>query len=95
MMEWSGIGGFQPVRIDTPQTLRPADRPVTIVFNVPLNKALAAVDPDKRAGADLWTRDRAAWTSWKPVRTAAPLAAAAPFIMAPRWRSGSDNGMSR
>jgi hypothetical protein len=53
MMEWSGIGGFQPVRIDTPQTLRPADRPVTIVFNVPLNKALAALDPDRRAGADL------------------------------------------
>ncbi|MFZ0613586.1 MAG: anthrone oxygenase family protein [Desulfobacterales bacterium] len=57
---------------------------VTVVFNVPLNDALAAVEPGSVAGADLWTRYLSVWTSWNHVRTAGALGAAAAFIMALR-----------
>ncbi|MEK3916031.1 DUF1772 domain-containing protein [Paenibacillus sp. FSL H7-0331] len=55
---------------------------VTIVFNVPLNDALAAVDPGSAQGADLWIRYNASWTAWNHVRTIASLAALISFIMA-------------
>jgi uncharacterized membrane protein len=55
---------------------------VTIRFNVPLNNALAAAEPGSAASAGLWTRYLAEWTAWNHVRTAAPLAAAAAFILA-------------
>lgn len=55
---------------------------VTIAFNVPLNGALAAVEPSSVDGANLWTRYLSVWTSWNHVRTAGSLAAAASFIMA-------------
>lgn len=57
---------------------------VTMAFNVPLNDALAAVDPASAEGAALWTRYLAEWTAWNHVRTAAPLLAAASFILALR-----------
>ena len=57
---------------------------VTIAFNVPLNNALATVEPASGEGADLWTPYLSAWTRWNHVRTAAPLLAAASFIMALR-----------
>lgn len=50
---------------------------VTIAFNVPLNEALARVEPRSAEGAQLWTRYLADWTRWNHVRTAAALAAAA------------------
>jgi len=49
---------------------------VTIVFNVPRNDALAAVDPASAAGASRWAGYIASWTAWNHVRTAAALAAA-------------------
>jgi len=49
---------------------------VTIVFNVPRNEALAAVDPASAEGARLWAGWVAGWTAWNHVRTAAALAAA-------------------
>jgi uncharacterized membrane protein len=55
---------------------------VTIVFNVPRNKALAAVGPTDPAAASLWIRYVAGWTAWNHVRTAAALAAAASFSFA-------------
>jgi uncharacterized membrane protein len=55
---------------------------VTVLFNVPLNDALAAADRGSTAGAGLWTRYLAEWTAWNHVRTAAPLAAAAAFMFA-------------
>src|SRR5262245_1288158 len=55
---------------------------VTVVFNVPLNNALAAVKPDSAEGAHVWTRYLAVWTAWNHLRTAACLAATALFIMA-------------
>jgi uncharacterized membrane protein len=50
---------------------------VTIAFNVPLNDALATVNPTSAEGASLWTKYLTNWTLWNHVRTAAALAAAA------------------
>jgi uncharacterized membrane protein len=55
---------------------------ITIVFNVPLNEALAAAKPDSAEGASLWTRYLATWTAWNHARTVAALAAAAFLILA-------------
>ena len=49
---------------------------MTIVFNVPRNNALAAVDPASTSGAAQWTSYLTSWTAWNHVRTAAALAAA-------------------
>jgi uncharacterized membrane protein len=55
---------------------------VTIVFNVPLNDALARVDPNSAEGANLWFTYLANWTVWNHVRTVTALAAAGAFIRA-------------
>ncbi|NJR58705.1 MAG: DUF1772 domain-containing protein [Cyanobacteria bacterium CRU_2_1] len=55
---------------------------VTILFNVPLNDALAIVKPDSAEGATLWAKFLPNWTNWNHVRTAAALAAAASFTIA-------------
>jgi uncharacterized membrane protein len=57
---------------------------VTIVFNVPRNNALAAVEPASDAGAALWASYLTAWTAWNHVRTVAALAAAAALSIALR-----------
>jgi uncharacterized membrane protein len=54
---------------------------VTIVRNVPMNDALAAVDPDSADGAAQWTRYVPRWTAWNSVRAVAALAAAAALII--------------
>jgi len=50
---------------------------VTIVFNVPRNDALAAVDPASADGARLWADYVTTWTAWNHVRAASALAASA------------------
>ena len=55
---------------------------VTIVFNVPRNDALAAVDPAGGEAAATWARYLREWTAWNHVRTAAALAASAAFVLA-------------
>ena len=55
---------------------------VTMVFNVPRNNALAAVDPASANGARLWASYVTGWTAWNHVRTAAALAAAALLTIA-------------
>lgn len=57
---------------------------VTIRGNVPLNDALAAVDPTSATGAALWRDYLVQWTMWNHVRTVTSLAAAAAFIVAMR-----------
>ncbi|MHA1566570.1 MAG: anthrone oxygenase family protein [Alphaproteobacteria bacterium] len=57
---------------------------VTMAFNVPLNNALAAVDPGSTHGAEIWTRYLSTWTAWNHLRTVASLGAAASFILAIR-----------
>jgi uncharacterized membrane protein len=55
---------------------------VTIVFNVPLNDALAKVNPDSTDGANLWASYLTNWTVWNHIRTAAALTAAASLTIA-------------
>lgn len=57
---------------------------VTMVFNVPLNDALAAVDPASADGAAMWTRYLKEWLPWNHVRTVACLVSLASFVMALR-----------
>ncbi len=44
---------------------------VTVVFNVPLNEALAKVEPTSTQGAELWQTYLTDWTLWNHVRTIA------------------------
>jgi len=55
---------------------------VTIVFNVPRNNALAAIEPASADGARLWASYLKSWTAWNHVRTVAALAAAALLTIA-------------
>jgi uncharacterized membrane protein len=57
---------------------------VTVRFNVPLNDALAGAKPESADGAALWSRYLEEWTFWNHVRTVAPIAACASFIIALR-----------
>lgn len=55
---------------------------VTILFNVPLNDALARVEPGSADGLSLWASYLANWTAWNHVRAAAALAAAGSLTIA-------------
>ena len=55
---------------------------VTMVFNVPLNNGLAAVDPASAEGAAVWADYLQNWTRWNHVRGLAALVASAAFISA-------------
>jgi uncharacterized membrane protein len=57
---------------------------VTMVFNVPLNNALAAVSATGADGASVWARYLSTWTMWNHVRTVGCLAAMGAFILALR-----------
>jgi uncharacterized membrane protein len=57
---------------------------VTIVFNVPLNNALAVVDPTSADAASTWSRYLSGWTAWNHVRTVAAVVASASFALALR-----------
>ncbi len=59
----------------------------TVVFNVPLNNALAQVDPVSEAASIFWIRYLAAWSAWNHVRAVASfLAAAALVVGLSRWQ---------
>ncbi len=54
---------------------------VTAVFNVPMNKALAAFDATSAKGLQYWTTEYLpGWTFWNNVRTAASLLASAALL---------------
>ena len=55
---------------------------VTMVCNVPLNDALAAVQPNTPEAATLWSRYLSDWTFWNHVQTVAPLGSMILFILA-------------
>lgn len=55
---------------------------VTMVFNVPLNDALAVANPNSLEGANLWARYLTDWTFWNHVRAIAAFIAAALFTLA-------------
>jgi uncharacterized membrane protein len=54
----------------------------TMLFNVPLNNALAAVDPASGAGAPVWARYLKNWTLWNHVRAISSTAASMLYIAA-------------
>ena len=55
---------------------------VTMLFNVPLNDALAAVSPASAEGGALWARYLRDWALWNHVRTLACTGATALYILA-------------
>ncbi|TIU23362.1 MAG: DUF1772 domain-containing protein, partial [Mesorhizobium sp.] len=57
---------------------------VTMIFNVPLNNALAAVDPAGANGAAVWATYLRDWVMWNHVRTITAIVALGCFIVA--WR---------
>jgi uncharacterized membrane protein len=54
----------------------------TIVFNVPLNNALGAVNADSGEAARVWARYLNDWTFWNHLRTIASTAAGALYVAA-------------
>ena len=55
---------------------------VTIIFNVPLNNALAAANPASGDAALFWLKYVREWTAWNHVRTISGLVAAGLLTMA-------------
>ncbi|WP_426418864.1 DUF1772 domain-containing protein [Bradyrhizobium genosp. A] len=55
---------------------------VTLVFNVPLNDALAAVQPSSPEAGVVWAAYLKDWVFWNHVRTVASVVASALFIVA-------------
>jgi uncharacterized membrane protein len=55
---------------------------VTIGGNVPINDAVAALDPHAPAAAQAWTDHARDWNLWNHVRAVAGVAAAAAFTVA-------------
>lgn len=54
---------------------------VTMMFNVPLNNRLAAVDPTTEAGRTMWDEYHAKWVPWNHVRTIATIVATISFAI--------------
>jgi uncharacterized membrane protein len=54
----------------------------TVLFNVPLNNALARVDSGSIAGAELWARYLTTWSAWNHVRALSSILASAAFAFA-------------
>jgi uncharacterized membrane protein len=55
---------------------------VTMIFNVPLNNALATVDPASAQAAELWARYLHDWTFWNHVRSISSIGACVLFVAA-------------
>lgn len=60
---------------------------VTIAFNVPLNDALAKVEPNSPQGLSLWASYLTTWTNWNHLRTISASIAAVLFTLALADRS--------
>ena len=57
---------------------------VTMRFNVPMNDALAIIQPTNPDAVGLWSHYLSKWTFWNHIRTAAALAATTSFTLALR-----------
>jgi uncharacterized membrane protein len=57
---------------------------VTMVFNVPMNDALVAMDPGSAEAAKYWQEYLSTWTMWNHVRTLAGIGSLALFVLALR-----------
>ena len=58
---------------------------VTIVYHVPRNQALAALDGASADAPARWARYLTAWTAWNHARTVSALAAATALIVSLRY----------
>lgn len=58
---------------------------VTMLFNVPLNQALARVDPESDEGARVWRDYLSRWTIWNHVRTVLSLMSGAVLAFVLLW----------
>jgi uncharacterized membrane protein len=59
----------------------------TVVFNVPLNNALAQVDPISEESAMIWNNYVSTWSAWNHVRAVGSLMAAAALVVGlSRWQ---------
>jgi uncharacterized membrane protein len=54
----------------------------TVLFNVPLNNTLAAIDPGSAEAVSVWTRYLRDWTLWNHIRTFSSTAACVLYIAA-------------
>jgi uncharacterized membrane protein len=54
---------------------------LTMVFNVPMNNALAAADAASPDGQEIWKNYLVNWTFWNHIRTIASLLASASFTV--------------
>ncbi|MEK1888327.1 MAG: anthrone oxygenase family protein [Phyllobacterium sp.] len=61
---------------------------VTMIFNVPLNDALAVANPASPEGAVVWTRYLAEWLPWNHVRMLTSAGALISFILAYARQAG-------
>ena len=55
---------------------------VTMLFNVPRNNALEAIEPTSSGATAFWVDYVKSWTAWNHVRAVAALAAAALLVIA-------------
>ena len=55
---------------------------VTIIFNVPMNESLDAMEPESVEASNLWVKYLVDWTAWNHVRTVTALLGTASFILA-------------
>jgi len=55
---------------------------ITATINVPLNDALAALDPNSVGAVETWHSYVEKWTLWNHIRTICSLAASGVFVMA-------------
>jgi len=63
---------------------------VTVIFNVPMNEALAGMDPSAQATRDYWTGTYLPrWTFWNTVRTVACAVAAGLVLFGLLWSTRS------
>ena len=79
LFKWSEPGSFYIIAASV--ILIVSSFLVTMIFNVPLNNALAAIQPASNDGASLWARYLIDWTWWNHVRSAGPMIAMGLFII--------------
>ncbi len=74
VLGWSVLGGALLTAVSATVIYIVGCLAVTVVFNVPLNNRLDAVDPASAEGQTLWAHYLSRWVRWNHVRSVATLA---------------------
>ena len=80
VMQWQGAASACLIGGSLSYLLGPIV--VTVVCNVPLNDAVAAMNPTGASAASSWVENARQWTAWNHVRAIAGIVAAALFLIA-------------